>query len=188
MKRLHAISMLFPYLNLSSSLISAGLGTEVCEAVARHSRPTQDTSSLAWMKTGLILMLPTWIVVCAIIVFGQKLLFSGEAPSYRVMAASYSFWYLAFFPVMAAGAVMGATMRGRGNTMRASALQWDQGCVDSRVEFWPGIIMGSQLCISGRRNTRRSNRKRDLLCAVSFAYTVLSSGSARLSGLRRCGQ
>ncbi len=115
---LRAISMLFPYLNLSTSLIYAGLGTGVCVAVARHSRSTQDSSSLAWMKTGLVLIIPIWIVVCAIIFCGQKLLFSEEAASYRAMAATYSFWYLAFFPVMAAGAVMAATMRGRGNTLR----------------------------------------------------------------------
>lgn len=137
---LRAISMLFPYLNLSTSLIYAGLGTGVCVAVARHSRSTQDTGSWAWLKTGLVLIVPVWVVVCTILFCGQKLLFSDTTASYRAIAVTYSFWYLAFFPVMAAGAVMAATMRGGGNTVRPAL--YSVICIVVKAVLTPVLSFG----------------------------------------------
>jgi len=137
---LRAIGMLFPYLNLSTSLIYAGLGTGVCVAVARHSGSARDTSFLAWMKTGLILIIPIWIVVFTIVFCGQELLFSGTAVSCRAMAGTYSFWYLAFFPVMATGAVMCATMRGGGNTVRPAL--YSVICIVVKAVLTPVLSFG----------------------------------------------
>jgi Na+-driven multidrug efflux pump len=70
------------------------------------------------MKIGFLLIIPFWLVVTTLIFSGQKLLFSDNVANCREIAAIYSFWHLAFYPIMAAGAVMAAMMRGWGNTTR----------------------------------------------------------------------
>jgi len=116
---LHAMDILFPYINLSSALIYGGLGTGVSVAVARQCTARNDFCASTCLKAGLLLAIPISLFFTAGVLFGKDVLFRAAAnENSRQMAWQYSFWYFLFIPVMAFGSVISAAMRGIGNAVR----------------------------------------------------------------------
>jgi len=113
---LHAMDIIFPYLNLSSALVYAGMGTGVCATVARQFGTSDDHRGISGLVAGLIMAVTgSIILVGGMFYFHNELLGAAGQGVCRSMAEEYCLWYFFFFPVMACGAVVAAAMRGTGN-------------------------------------------------------------------------
>ena len=138
---LHTMDMLFPYLNLSSCLIYAGLCTGVSVAVARQCGSANKQGIACCLKAGLIMTIPIWILLSAIAFCGQGLLFARVTDQCRAMGGSYSFWYLLSFPIMAAGCVICSVMRGSGNAARPAF--YSVLCIIIKAVLTPLLCFGA---------------------------------------------
>ncbi len=116
---LHAMDILFPYINLSSALIYGGLGTGVSVVVARQFAAQGQCNAETCLRAGLLIAIPLSLFFAAGVLFGSDFLFGAAAnETSRQMARLYGFWYFLFIPVMAFGSVISAAMRGTGNAAR----------------------------------------------------------------------
>lgn len=124
---LHAMDVLFPYINLSNALVYAGLGTGVSVVVARQS----TRGGASWegvLKAGLVLAIPLSLIFVLGAVCGKDVLLRAlGTDASRAMAGIYSFWYFLFFPIMAFGAVISSAMRGTGHALRPAL--YSVGCI-----------------------------------------------------------
>ena len=141
---LHAVDLLFPYINLAGALVYAGLGTGISVSVARQGDGCRMASVI---KAGLILSLLLSVLLFSGAVFGKEVLFRTLEPGdARAIAETYCFWYFLSFPLMACGSVIGAAMRGAGDAVWPAACS--VACILLKAVLTPlfCFAMGMGIC------------------------------------------